>query len=226
MSVIVRRFCILILLILFVTSVPLADAASREWSTKPNRHKKGYVLDRRHKHNHYYPRKGMKIRALPGGYRAVPYRNSRFYFQGGVWYRSSGNRYMVTTPPVGLMVPFLPRSYTTVWVGGYPYYYAGGVYYSWVPEERAYIVTELAEKQALGEDPDTPNRLFIYPKNGQSEDQQATDRYQCHSWARKQTGFDPTQPGGGVEAGQTPDKQNDYNRAMKACLEARGYSVQ
>ena len=40
--------------------------------------------------------------------------------------------------------------------------------------------------------------LIIYPKNGQSKDQQAADQFECHTWAKGQTGFDPTQPGGGT----------------------------
>jgi hypothetical protein len=33
----------------------------------------------------------------------------------------------------------------------------------------------------------------IYPAKGQSAKQQDQDRYECHSWARGQSGFDPTQ---------------------------------
>jgi YmgG-like glycine-zipper protein len=35
--------------------------------------------------------------------------------------------------------------------------------------------------------------LYIYPNKGQSAEQQSRDRYECHSWAVQQTGFDPTQ---------------------------------
>ncbi len=43
----------------------------------------------------------------------------------------------------------------------------------------------------------------------------------CHDWAKTQTGFDPTQPGGGA-SGASHDQ---YQRATTACVEARGYSV-
>jgi hypothetical protein len=33
----------------------------------------------------------------------------------------------------------------------------------------------------------------IYPAKGQSAKQQDQDRYECHTWARGQSGFDPTQ---------------------------------
>ena len=42
--------------------------------------------------------------------------------------------------------------------------------------------------------------LYIDAKNGQSAKQQATDRYECHTWASGQTGFDPTRLGSGVAA--------------------------
>ena len=62
-------------------------------------------------------------------------------------------------------------------------------------------------------------------KNGQTEEQQATDKYECHKWANQQSGFDPTQSGGGVSADQNASAHAAYNRAMGACLEGRGYSV-
>ena len=36
--------------------------------------------------------------------------------------------------------------------------------------------------------------LFIYPQEGQSKDQQEQDQYQCYSWAKDETGFDPMAP--------------------------------
>jgi hypothetical protein len=65
---------------------------------------------------------------------------------------------------------------------------------------------------------------MIYPKNGQSKEQQAADQFECHNWAKGQTGFDPTQPGGG--AGPNADAaRGNYDRAMSACLQGRGYQV-
>jgi Family of unknown function (DUF6515) len=64
-------------------------------------------------------------------------------------------------------------------------------------------------------------KVFLYPKNGQSADQQARDRYECYRFAVGQTGFDPMHPGG---AGRV-EQQSDYERAQAACFEGRGYSV-
>ena len=130
--------------------------------------------------------------------------------------------------------------------------------------------------------------LIVYPAKGQSQEQQDGDRYECHSWAVGQTGFDPTRatappppqaqaPQGGLLRGATrgaalgavggaiggnagkgaaigaatgamvggmrrADQQrqqaaqaqqnsgvtaqrNAYNRAVGACLQGRGYTV-
>ncbi len=37
-------------------------------------------------------------------------------------------------------------------------------------------------------------QFYIYPTQGQSLEQLNQDRYQCHTWAVQQTGFDPTRP--------------------------------
>ena len=34
--------------------------------------------------------------------------------------------------------------------------------------------------------------LYVYPLKNQSQDQQDKDRYECHSWAVQQTGYDPS----------------------------------
>jgi hypothetical protein len=192
------------------------------------RDNRGYVLDNRYNHNHYYPPRGYAVGALPRGYVTVNYRGGPYYYHQGIWYRPGGGRFVVVRPAIGLYVPFLPSFYTTVWFGGAPYYYADDVYYSWRPDRREYVVVDppggasAASTQApSGQSSD----LFIYPKSGQNEEQQARDKYECHSWAAGQSGFDPTQPLGGVSETQAAAKRADYQRAMQACLEARGYSV-
>ena len=37
-------------------------------------------------------------------------------------------------------------------------------------------------------------QMYIYPAKGQSKNKQDEDRYDCHSWAVSQTGFDPSRP--------------------------------
>jgi hypothetical protein len=68
-------------------------------------------------------------------------------------------------------------------------------------------------------------QLYIYPKDGASYSQQATDYYQCDIWAVKQSGFDPTLENGGVPSDVASARQVQYLRAQATCLETRGYAV-
>jgi hypothetical protein len=181
--------------------------------------------DTRYHMDHYYPARGASIGALPAGHFPVYDRaHNPYYFHGGVFYRPYGGRFIVVGPPIGVFVPFLPAYYTTVWVGGYPYYYANDAYYSWVPSQGQYeVVDPPGENAASTEPPAAAGELYSYPKNGQSPEQQEQDRYECHRWAVDQSGFDPTQSGGGTPP--DPAKRPGYDHAMTACLEGRGYTV-
>jgi hypothetical protein len=68
-------------------------------------------------------------------------------------------------------------------------------------------------------------RMFIYPRQSQSEEQQNKDFDACHGWAVNQTGFDPAKPPDGAPDAQTIQKSSDYLRAISACLDARGYTL-
>lgn len=187
--------------------------------------RRGFRYDTRFSHNRYYPPRGYVVPSLPLHYRRIPYRGIDYYFSAGVWYIGSNVGFRVVIPPVGLVVAELPPFYTTIWVSGTPYYYADGVYYVWRPTVPGYVVVEAPSESKINTEATVPEELYIYPKEGQSEEKQATDRYECHRWSADQTGFDPTQPGGGVPVDQHASKHADYQRAMKACLEGRGYSV-
>jgi hypothetical protein len=126
---------------------------------------------------------------------------------------------------LGLYFASLPYYYTTYWWGGVPYYYADNTYYRWNAGVGQYeTVAPPAEAGAAGAEPAAAGQsaaLIAYPKNGQTEEQQGKDKFECHRWAVSQTGFDPTQAGGGAAGG----RRSDYTRAQAACLEGRGYSV-
>lgn len=188
---------------------------------------RGQVLDNRYNHGHYYPAVGASVRVLPEGYRPYFWGGHPYYFYGGVWYAPGPIGFLVVRPPVGVVISVLPPYYTTVWLAGVPYYYANDVYYSWDPAQNGYIVVAPpANADApTAPPPPPPGDLIIYPKNGQSGEQQAADKYDCHNWARSQTGFDPTQPGGGVPPPSAASAKANYDRAMSACLTARGYEV-
>jgi hypothetical protein len=190
---------------------------------------RGQVLDSRYNHGRYYPPAGTVRTSLPDGYRPYYHGGNRYYFSGGVWYAPRGPGFVVIAPPVGVVINVLPPYYSTVWFGGVPYYYADNVYYAWAPDQNGYVVSDPPDNaDAPSPPPEAPsaaaNDLMIYPKNGQSKEQQSADQFECNNWAKGQTGFDPTQPGGGV-AGNPDAARNTYYRAMSACLQGRGYQV-
>jgi len=189
-------------------------------------------FDARHGHNPLPTPRPRRFRAR-GARQALhrqPPRAGRFYYSGGVWYAPRGPSFVIVAAPIGVFVPVLPPFYNTVWVGGLPYYYANDTYYEWRDGENGYEVVEPPNDQAVSTQPPPSaappgEDLYIYPQNAQPADQQANDKYECHKWASTQTGFDPTQPAGGVPPEQADAKRADYQRAMRACLEGRGYSV-
>jgi len=186
---------------------------------------KDYRLDKRYQHNRYYPRVGHHVNILPQRNYTIRYRDTHYYYFGGIWYRPSGIGFVVLAPPIGVIVPVLPSFYTTIWFHGVPYYYANDVYYVWRPDRNSYVVTAPPQEIVDETPPVMVDELFIYPKQGQSEQQQADDRYACYSWGVKQTNYDPTKPQKNMSVGELSRKMEDYQRAMKACLEGKGYSV-
>jgi hypothetical protein len=123
---------------------------------------------------------------------------------------------------LGLYFATLPLYYDTYYWDGIPYYYANNTYYLYDPNVKQYeTVAPPAGLQAQAGGPTGGTELMAYPKNGQTTDQQARDKFECHQWAATQSGFDPT-----AGSAAPPEKRNDYMRAQAACLEGRGYSVQ
>jgi hypothetical protein len=129
----------------------------------------------------------------------------------------------------GLYFDALPLYYSTYWWDGSPYYYAGDNFYQWNASVGQYetvrppqnLASQVATTQALQN-----ISLFAYPKNGQTSEQQATDRIECQHWATTQTGVDSSLAGSTAPATASPVRRPDYLRAESACLEGRGYSVQ
>jgi hypothetical protein len=151
------------------------------------------------------------------------------YWHGGYWPRCNYGW------GFAWFLPVLPLAYATYWYGSVPYYYANDVYYTYNPSYDGYVATDpppVADSSATGAGaaPDTGaqaplsapssgaafgpgvGQIFMYPKNGQSPEQQATDKAECQKWASEQ-------------AGQVAQNAPDYQRAMVACVEGRGYSA-
>ena len=169
------------------------------------------------------------------------------YWRGGYWpavYWGAGFPWFL---------PAIPAIAVAYWWNSVPYYYCNNVYYTYDPSQSGYVVTTpppadqsgppaqapgaadtsyseapaadtpAAESEAIPSGAPTdgaPNantggigNLYAYPKNGQSDEQQSQDRQQCAQWASGQTSSDGTGTAG------------DYQRALTACLQGRGYSV-
>ena len=141
----------------------------------------------------------------------------------------------VILPPRALVIPLLIFApHGRPFPGPPPIFFDGGFYYHGSPsidaapyyEPPPAVVQEQPPEYPGSSVPSSPaETFFVYPRKGQSEEQQAKDRYECHIWAVGQIGWDPTQPTGVVPEAQMNQKSSDYKRAMDACLDAREYTV-
>jgi hypothetical protein len=101
---------------------------------------------------------------------------------------------------------------------GYPGYFRPYVYpYYGIGVYPRYSRRQVAREEEPGEV--RAKKLYIYPKAGQSREQTADDRYECHVWAVDASSFDPTLGAG------TAAEAEDYGRAFTACMEGRDYVV-
>lgn len=167
--------------------------------------------------------RGAIVQRLPRDVHVHHYHGRPYYRSGGAWYRPSGAYFSLVGPPIGAFITVLPWGYTVIDYGGRPYYRYDDVYY--VRRDDGYVVVEPPEGRYADSEPAEQNELFVYPAAGQSAEQQATDRFECHDWAMAQTGYDPTRVSGGVPPDQAAPAREAYLRAMTACLEARNYTV-
>jgi hypothetical protein len=152
-----------------------------------------------------------------GGYWGGRYWPGVYYGAGFAWF-----------------LPVLPLYCATYYWNGLPYYYYNDAYYTWSPSADGYVATDPPPSQTAGGPNDAPpatytggdqagppppgapgagsDNVFAYPSQGQSEEQQASDRQECAQWAGSQAGGANGSP--------------DYHRALIACFQGRGYSAQ
>ncbi len=163
---------------------------------------RGYVVVR--------PPVGVVVPVLPAYYTRVWVGPYPYYYANDVYYVRNPQGYVVVDPPVGTVAMAPPPG---------------------TPLAQDNVVTELGPAQN-GVQPTAPvagavppattvaqatTQLFIYPRQGQSADQQFRDRSECDAWAAGQTGRTPAPNGGAMDP--------DYQRAFGACLDGRGYTV-
>jgi len=180
---------------------------------------------------HAWPAPGVVVRVAPPGSRLVPWGGTRYHYHDGSWYAPHRQGWVVVQPPFGVVVRELPLWRSVVVVGGVGYFVANGIYYREIADGYQVVAPpgNLAPLNNVSGDDggrsDALPRQFVYPRAGQSAQQQASDEYECHRWAVGQTGFDPSAvAASGVNAGDW-SKRDNYLRARGACLEGRGYTV-
>ena len=212
-----------------------ADRGAERWARPmgpgaagPGRVAQGQWWDGAHGHAHVYPNPGWGVRVLPPQSQSLYWSGVRYHFHEGVWYTPGPRGYVVVRPPYGAYVSTLPLFSTLLVIGGLSYLYSNGVYY----RDRYEGGYEVVPAPVAGNlDPVYANavpRVFVYPRQNQSAEQQASDEYECHRWAVTQAGFDPSAnaSGGAIgEASGDTSRRSDYGRARGACLEGRGYSL-
>src|SRR5215471_14570943 len=67
--------------------------------------------------------------------------------------------------------------------------------------------------------------LYVYPSKGQSQAQQDRDKYECHSWAVGQSGFDPSKAQTTSSSQQQPQGHVARGAARGAALGAVGGAI-
>jgi hypothetical protein len=178
-------------------------------------------FDGAHGHNHHYPQPGWVVRTPPPRASVTFWGGVGYRYHEGIWYTGGPRGYVVVRPPIGIVITDRPALATVLAIGGLSYLYANGVYY----REQPGVGYEVVPPPVDGTHSGLPEKTYVYPKQAQSAEQQATDDYECHKWAVTQTGFDPTGAATGQTPGATPARRSDYERARGACLEGRGYTV-
>ncbi|MDB6090743.1 MAG: hypothetical protein JWN85_3527 [Gammaproteobacteria bacterium] len=180
---------------------------------------------------HFYGTPGVHAEMGHGlGRPGFVHGNGRFW-GGGYW----GGRFWPGVrygPGFAWYLPVLPFGYATYYWGGLPYYFYDNAYYTWDSGYDGYVATDPPPVGEAGASDDTSGTnvesdttsagtadLYVYPRNGQSEEQTSNDRFECHKWAVSQSGFDPTR------SSNPQGASSDYRRAIGACLDARGYSA-
>jgi uncharacterized protein YcfJ len=74
---------------------------------------------------------------------------------------------------------------------------------------------------ALIAGPTLAQELIVFPSQGQSEEQMEKDKFECYTWAKQQTGFDPMK----VPQASQPPPQQEAKKGGAVRGAARGAAV-
>jgi hypothetical protein len=183
-------------------------------------------IDGRFGHGHSYYDHGIAPRGSPRGAYTVHHGGANLSYDRNHWYRRDSGRTTIIGAPFGALVPFLPWYYSTLWWDGEPYYYANDTYYTWNADQHQYqVVAPPVDIESGAKLAPAIGDLFVYPMNGQTDDQKMSDEAGCHLAAVKEIGFDPTLSDDGLST-EAAEKRGLYRRSLSACLMSRGYRVE
>jgi hypothetical protein len=169
----------------------------------------------------HHHRIGHRLKVLPRARVRIILGGIPYFYYTGVFYRPYESGYIVVSAPIGAFVKTLPVGFIAFTIGLSTYYYVNDTYYVWDENREGYFVVEKPAGAEEAIEKATTGRLMIYPNKGQSEEQQAKDRYECHRWAVTESGIDPSLE----EQEFTASDSDNYRRAISACLEGRDYTV-
>lgn len=139
-----------------------------------------------------------------------------YYYVNGTYYLQTPQGYAVVQPPPLNMVSMQPPP-------GAPA--PGNPMYTAPPPPPPVTVAPppmpagnpaVTELPPVAGAPASAAPVFVYPRQGQSAQATAQDRAECERWAAGQSGAAPSSTGAA---------QDNFRRALGACLDARGYTV-
>ncbi|HVY04584.1 MAG TPA: DUF6515 family protein [Burkholderiales bacterium] len=160
------------------------------------------------------PPVGVVVPVLPAYYTRVWVGPRLYYYANDVYYLPAPQGYTVVDQPVGT-IAMAPPPGTPVPMDN-PVTELGPAQGGTQPMPPAVGTAPVASPQTTVAQAGG-SQLFIYPRQGQSADQQFRDRNECSSWATSQTGRSPANNGAPMDP--------DFQRALGACLDGRGYTV-
>ena len=161
---------------------------------------------------------GLAIPLLANGYSSSWYGGSPYYYADDGYYVSYPQRdYRVLSPSERVITErYVYESPSPAPVVAAPPT-NGTPTPSYVRESSPAAATS-SPTQSKTPAPTSP-QLYAYPKNGQTATQSTFDRIECERWGSGQTGYSPGQ------SSEDANRKAEYQRAVSACLEGRGYTV-
>jgi len=156
---------------LFLIAAALLQSTDVAAQRHRSRNDYAYHRDYRHTYDRdyrYYPRRSSGISvvaALPFGSVMVSIGGRPYHYNQGLFYRPEGYGYMLTPPPIGIIVPSLPQGSLSVMLGGRRGYYYSDTYYMPIDGNRYQVVeAPAAQNNTVDADDDETAANNAYEK--------------------------------------------------------------